>query len=136
MDMQDGKTENCKVLCRVCVVEVEGRRNLAPACSTPVTEGMIVKTNTPRAINARRNIVGLLLSDHPQDCLKCEKNLKCELQKLAADLGVKEIKYEEVSTYPMDISSPSVIRDMDKCILCRRCATVCNDIQNSCFDSC
>ena len=55
---------------------------------------MIVKTNTPRAINARRNIVGLLLSDHPQDCFKCEKNLKCELQKLAADLGVKEIKYE------------------------------------------
>lgn len=130
MNMQDGKTENCKGTCRVCVVEVEGRKNLAPACSTPVTEGMIVKTNTPRAINARRNIVGLLLSDHPQDCLKCEKNLKCELQKLAADLGVKEIKYEgEISTYPIDTSSPSVIRDMDKCILCRRCATVCNDIQ-------
>lgn len=132
MNMQDGSTENCNGTCRVCVVEVEGRRNLAPACSTPVTDGMIIKTNTPRAINARRNIVGLLLSDHPQDCLKCEKNLKCELQKLAADLGVKEIKYEgEISTYPIDISSPSVIRDMDKCILCRRCVTVCNDIQKT-----
>lgn len=132
MNMQDGSTENCNGTCRVCVVEVEGRRNLAPACSTPVTDGMIIKTNTPRAINARRNIVGLFLSDHPQDCLKCEKNLKCELQKLAADLGVKEIKYEgEISTYPIDISSPSVIRDMDKCILCRRCVTVCNDIQKT-----
>ncbi|MDP4088546.1 MAG: NADH-dependent [FeFe] hydrogenase, group A6 [Bacillota bacterium] len=130
MFMQDGKTENCKGTCRVCVVEVEGRRNLAPACSTPVSEGMVVKTNTPRAISARRNIVGLLLSDHPQDCLKCEKNLKCELQKLSADLGVYEIKYEgEVSRYPVDMTSPSVIRDMDKCILCRRCSTVCNEIQ-------
>jgi NADH-quinone oxidoreductase subunit G len=131
MYMQDGKTENCKGTCRVCVVEVEGRRNLAPACSTPVSQGMTIRTNSPRAINARRNIVGLLLSDHPQDCLKCEKNLKCELQKLAADLGVYEIKYEgEISKYPIDNSSPSVIRDMDKCILCRRCSTVCNEIQN------
>lgn len=130
MYLQDGKTENCKGTCRVCVVEVEGRKNLAPACSTPVSDGMVIKTNTPRAITARRNIVGLLLSDHPQDCLKCEKNLKCELQKLSADLGVYEIKYEgEVSRYPMDTSSPSVIRDMDKCILCRRCSTVCNDLQ-------
>lgn len=130
MYMQDGKTENCKGTCRVCVVEVEGRRNLAPACSTPVSQGMVVKTNTPRAISARRNIVGLLLSDHPQDCLKCEKNLKCELQKLSADLGVYEIKYEgEVSRYPVDATSPSIIRDMDKCILCRRCSTVCNEIQ-------
>ena len=94
MYMQDGKSENCKGTCRVCVVEVEGRRNLAPACSTPVFDGMVIKTNTPRAIQARRNIVGLLLSNHPMDCLKCEKNLKCELQKLAADLGVYEIKYE------------------------------------------
>ncbi|WP_163192976.1 NADH-dependent [FeFe] hydrogenase, group A6 [Clostridium thermarum] len=131
MYMQDGKTENCKGTCRVCVVEVEGRRNLAPACSSPVSDGMIIKTNSPRAISARRNIVGLLLSDHPQDCLKCEKNLRCELQKLAADLGVYEIKYEgEISRYPIDKSSPSIIRDMDKCILCRRCSTVCNEIQN------
>lgn len=130
MYMQDGKTENCRGTCRVCVVEVEGRKNLAPACSTPVCEGMKIRTNTPRAISARRNIVGLLLSDHPQDCLKCEKNLKCELQKLSADLGVYEIKYEgDISRYPVDNSSPSVIRDMDKCILCRRCVTVCNDIQ-------
>ena len=130
MYMQDGKSENCKGTCRVCVVEVEGRKNLAPACSTPVFDGMVIKTNTPRAIQARRNIVGLLLSNHPMDCLKCEKNLKCELQKMAADLGVYEIKYEgERNTYGRDYSSPAIVKDMEKCILCRRCVTVCNDIQ-------
>ena len=130
MYMQDGKSENCKGTCRVCVVEVEGRRNLAPACSTPVFDGMVIKTNTPRAIQARRNIVGLLLSNHPMDCLKCEKNLKCELQKMAADLGVYEIKYEgERKIYGKDCSSVSIIKDMEKCILCRRCVTVCNDMQ-------
>ena len=130
MYMQDGQSENCKGTCRVCVVEVEGRRNLAPACSTPVFDGMIIKTNTPRAIQARRNIVGLLLSNHPMDCLKCEKNLKCELQKMASDLGVYEIKYEgERNSYGKDCSSASIVKDMEKCILCRRCVTVCNDIQ-------
>lgn len=131
MYLQDGKTENCRGTCRVCVVEVVGRKNLAPACSTPVMEGMEIKTNTPRAINSRRNIVGLLLSDHPQDCLKCEKNLKCELQKLAADLGVKEIKYEgESRDCNIDLSSSALTKDMNKCILCKRCVTVCSKIQN------
>lgn len=130
MYMQDGKSENCKGTCRVCVVEVEGRRNLAPACSTPVFDGMVIKTNTPRAIQARRNIVGLLLSNHPMDCLKCEKNLKCELQKLAADLGVYEIKYEgKRNLCEIDKSSGTIVKDMEKCILCRRCVTACNDIQ-------
>lgn len=130
MKLQDGKTENCPGSCRVCLVEIEGRRNLAPSCSTPVAEGMVVKTSSIRAVKARRTVVELLLSDHPNDCLLCEKNTKCELQKLAADLGIREIKYSgEISTYPKDKSSKSIVRDMDKCILCRRCETVCNKIQ-------
>ncbi|MFA9396942.1 MAG: NADH-dependent [FeFe] hydrogenase, group A6 [Clostridiaceae bacterium] len=116
--------------CRVCVVEVEGRRNLAPSCSTPVFQGMVVKTNTIRAIKARRTVVELLLSDHPKDCLVCEKNGDCELQKMASDLGIREIPYKgEMSTYPKDTSSQSIVRDLDKCILCRRCETMCNEVQ-------
>lgn len=128
--LNDNKTENKPGSCRVCVVEVEGRKNLAPACCTPVGEEMIVKTNSIRAIKARRAIVELLLSDHPKDCLLCEKNTKCELQKLAADMGIREMKYQgNVSMYPIDISSYSIVRDMDKCILCRRCITMCNEVQ-------
>ena len=82
--LHDNKTENHPGSCRVCVVEVEGRRNLAPACCTPITPGMVVKTNSIKAIKARRTMVELLLSDHPQECLLCEKNTDCEPQKLAA----------------------------------------------------
>lgn len=122
--------ENKPGSCRVCMVEVEGRRNLAPSCTTPVFEGMVVKTNSMKAIKARRNVVELLLSDHPQDCLLCEKNTDCELQKLAADMGIREIKFKgEISTYPKDTSNYSIIRDSDKCILCRRCETVCSEVQ-------
>jgi len=116
--------------CRVCVVEVAGRRNLAPACNTVVTEGMVVKTSSIKAITSRRTVVELLLSDHPQDCLLCEKNTFCELQKLAADMGIREMKYKgEMSTFPKDYSSSSIERNLDKCILCRRCVTVCSKIQ-------
>lgn len=122
--------ENNPGSCRVCMVEVVGRRNLAPACSTPVTDGMIVKTNSIRAIKSRRTIVELLLSDHPQNCLLCEKNTDCELQQLAADMGIREIKYDgQMSTFPIDNSSYSIVRELDKCILCRRCETVCNKVQ-------
>ena len=116
--------------CRVCVVEVEGRRNLAPACNTVINEGMVVKTSSIKAITSRRTVVELLLSDHPQDCLLCEKNTFCELQKLAADMGIREMKYKgEMSTFPKDYSSSSIERNLDKCILCRRCVTVCSKIQ-------
>jgi len=129
LNLHDG-VENKPGSCRVCVVEVEGRRNLAPACTTPVFEGMVVKTNSIKSIKARRTVVELLLSDHPQDCLLCEKNTNCELQTLAADMGIREIKYKgEMSTYPKDTSSASIERNLDKCILCRRCETVCSDIQ-------
>ncbi len=128
--LNDGTTINTPGSCRVCVVEVEGRPNLAPSCCTPVSEGMVVKTNSIKAIKARRTVVELLLSDHPKDCLLCEKNTNCELQKLAADMGIRRMKYKgETSSYPIDISSSSIVRDMDKCILCRRCVTVCNEIQ-------
>ena len=130
LNLHDTKMVNQASSCRVCMVEVEGRRNLAPSCATPVYNGMIVKTNSKRAILARRTVVELLLSDHPKDCLVCDKNTNCELQQLAADLEVREITYKgEKSTYPIDDSSHSIIRNMDKCILCRRCETACNKVQ-------
>ena len=116
--------------CRVCLVHVEGRRNLAPSCSTPVQNGMVVKTDTPLAIQARRTMVELLLSDHPKACLTCSKNLDCDLQSLAADLGVRNIDYEgEESQFEIDKSSLAIIRDPNKCIRCRRCETMCDDVQ-------
>ena len=131
MDLGELKAVNQVASCRVCMVEVEGRRNLAPSCATKVTDGMVIRTNTPRAVKARRTSVELLLSDHPSDCLICEKNQKCDLQKLAADLGVRgQLKYKgAMSTYPVDSSSKSIYRNLDKCILCRRCETMCNDVQ-------
>lgn len=130
LNLHDTKMVNQTASCRVCMVEVEGRRNLAPACATPVANGMIIKTNSIRAVKARRTVVELLLSDHPKDCLVCEKNKNCELQTLAAELEVREIPYVgEMSTYPVDHSSKSIIRNLDKCILCRRCETMCNKVQ-------
>ena len=122
--------------CRVCVVEVvkdfngRPRRNLAPACATDCVEGMEVLTHSQRVINARRTVVELILSDHPTDCLTCAKSGQCELQTLAQTLGIREIPYKgEQSTYRVDMS-PSIIRDVDKCIMCRRCENVCNNIQS------
>lgn len=130
LDLHNIKMVNKVASCRVCVVEVEGRRNLAPACSTPVSPGMRIRTDSLRAIRARRTMVELLISDHPKDCLVCLKNQECELQQIAHDLGVKEIRFEgEMSSYPVDISSQAICRDSSKCILCRRCETMCNDVQ-------
>ncbi|SKA84589.1 NAD(P)-dependent iron-only hydrogenase catalytic subunit [Caloramator quimbayensis] len=130
LDLHDIKMVNRTASCRVCVVEVEGRRNLAPACATEASEGMVVKTDSIRAIKARRTVVELLLSDHPTDCLVCEKNTQCQLQQLAADLGIRNIRYKgKMSTYPKDLSSESIYRNLDKCIMCRRCETMCNEVQ-------
>lgn len=123
--------ENKPGACRVCVVEVQGRRNLAPSCVTECMEGMVVNTNTPRVLNARRTVVELILSDHPKDCLICPANGQCELQALAARLGIREIpcvEHAAMSTYKPD-TSPSLRRNMDKCIMCRRCETMCNTVQ-------
>ncbi|HPE87463.1 MAG: 2Fe-2S iron-sulfur cluster binding domain-containing protein [Bacteroidia bacterium] len=129
MSLNDMHIENKPGGCRVCVVEVEGRRNLAPSCATQVTEGMVVKTNTVRVLNARSTVVELILSDHPADCLICAKNGNCELQTLAQDLGIRKITYQgEQSTYRED-TSPSIIRDVDKCVMCRRCEMMCNEVQ-------
>ncbi|HBV86831.1 MAG TPA: NADH:ubiquinone oxidoreductase [Desulfosporosinus sp.] len=130
LNLHEMRMNNHIASCRVCVVEVEGRRNLAPACSTPVFNGMVVKTDTLRAIQGRRTMVELLLSDHPKSCLTCAKNLDCDLQSLAADLGVRNITYEgEESEFEIDKSSLAIIRDPNKCIRCRRCETMCNDVQ-------
>ncbi|MCQ2327148.1 MAG: [FeFe] hydrogenase, group A [Bacteroidales bacterium] len=121
--------ENRPGSCRVCMVEIEGKKNLAAACATDVSEGMVVKTNTLRVIMARRTVVDLMLSDHPASCLICAQSGKCELQKLALDLGLREITYAgEQSIYKKDVS-PAIIRDVNKCIMCRRCETVCNKLQ-------
>jgi NADP-reducing hydrogenase subunit HndD len=129
LKLDDMNIENKPGGCRVCVVEVEGRKNLAPSCATACHEGMEVKTHTMRVLNARKTVVELILSDHPFDCLVCAKNGNCELQSLAQDFGIRDIHYEgEKSTYRPD-TSPSIIRDMDKCIMCRRCEMMCNKVQ-------
>ncbi len=131
LDLHDLKAVNKVASCRVCVVEVEGRHNLMPSCAVELSEGMVIKTNSPKAIMARRNVIELMLSDHPTDCLVCEKNTKCDLQTLSADLGIiGKIRYEgEMSTYKKDDSSKSLYRNPDKCIMCRRCETMCNEVQ-------
>lgn len=120
-----------KAVCRICVVEVEGQRLLPAACSTPVTEGMVVKTASPKVIKARKNIMELILARHPQDCLVCSKNGSCELQKVAKDLNMnRPNRYEmQVRDARFDNSSPSIVRDMSKCILCNRCVEACSKKQ-------
>lgn len=131
MQLEDLNIENKPAGCRICVVEVEGRRNLAPSCSTDCVEGMVVKTHSMRVINARRTIMELILSDHPKDCLICPKSGHCDLQDMAVKLGVRHIpgqEFAEMSAYRVD-TSPSIIRELDKCIMCRRCEMMCNDVQ-------
>ncbi len=123
-----GYTNDC-ASCRVCVVEVDKREGLFPACSTKVVEGMDVVTNTPEIIHVRKSVLELILSNHPKDCLVCSKSGECELQDLANQFKVKKIRFEgEMSSFEPEYS-PSIIRDMDKCIMCRRCETMCNKIQ-------
>ena len=117
--------------CRVCVVEIKGRRNLAPSCSTKCVEGMEVYTNTQRVIRARRTVIELLLSDHPQDCAMCEKNLKCQLQKIAAKMHIREIPYRGEHSQPNEyLNSLAIKKDKAKCILCGNCVEVCSKVQD------
>lgn len=130
MNLEEFGVVNKVASCRVCVVEVKGRAALAPSCAETVYEGMEIKTDSVKAINARRNNLELLLSNHPFECLTCTKNLVCELQALAAELNIREIHAKgEKMNYELDISSKSIIRDPNKCIMCRRCETMCNDVQ-------
>lgn len=115
--------------CRMCVVEVEGTEDLVPSCSHPVEEWMKIHTHSPRVINARRTIVELLLSSHPDDCLYCIRNKNCELQDLAEELGIRERRLPLVKKkVKKDPSSASIVRDPAKCILCGRCVRVCKDL--------
>ncbi|WP_321438563.1 NADH-dependent [FeFe] hydrogenase, group A6 [uncultured Bacteroides sp.] len=116
--------------CRICVVEVDGAKNLMASCITEAKEGMVIYTNSERVRNVRKVIYELMLSDHPRNCLTCLRNQNCELQALGNLIQIDEYKYEGAKSKDfIDNSSPSIVRDSSKCILCRRCVTVCNQIQ-------
>lgn len=117
--------------CRLCMVEASGARTLVASCVYPVSEGMVVKTNTDKVREARKTVVELLLANHPKDCLCCQKSGDCELQKIAADLGLRRIRFEggETKAHTIDCSNPSLVRDQEKCILCGRCIRICRDVQ-------
>ena len=130
IDLKGTCVKNAPASCRICVVEVQGRRNLAPACSTKCTEGMVVKTSTLRVMNARKIVTELLLSDHPNECLTCPKSGDCELQNLALRFNIREMPFNggELSLRKRETTA-SIVRNMDKCIFCRRCESVCNEVQ-------
>lgn len=116
--------------CRVCLVEVEGARSLQTSCTTPVSQGMVIKTNTARVRSARKTVVELMLSAHNQECTSCSRNLNCELQQVAKQLGIQTSRFEGAKPKVIvDTSSPSIVRDSSKCILCRRCVSVCHEVQ-------
>lgn len=118
--------------CRICVVEVQGARTLQASCVQPVAEGMVVKTNTPVVLEARRTILDLILARHERECLTCSRNLNCELQKLCEEIGIDKVKYEgQKIRYKLDDASSAVVRDQNKCILCGRCVAVCKKVQNT-----
>ena len=116
--------------CRMCIVEIEGRRGLVPSCNTMVEEGMVIRTNTPEINESRRVILDLILSSHNRTCLTCVRNGNCELQTLAEKFGITDIEYpgEEVEPHIDDLS-PSIVRDASKCIMCKRCVATCKNIQ-------
>jgi iron-only hydrogenase group A len=121
---------NASGACRMCVVEVEGQRGLVPSCAFPVADGMKVRTHSPRAVAARKTIVELLLANHPDDCLYCNRNGNCRLQYLAEELGVRQRRFAGDRTrHRIDASSPSIVRDPGKCILCGKCVRVCEEVQ-------
>ncbi len=116
--------------CRVCLVEIEGNKALQAACVFPASDGLVVHTNNERVRKARKFSLEMLLSNHPMDCPVCPRNLNCELQKIAEELGIREVRFKgERSRGSIDSLSPSIIRDQNKCILCRRCVSVCQNIQ-------
>ena len=116
--------------CRMCIVQVDGRRGFATSCIQKVEEGMVVKTHSKGVIEARKVILDLILSNHQRDCLTCTRNGNCELQNLAVKFNVTGIEYEgETNKHQIDDLSPSIVRDFNKCILCRRCVSVCKKVQ-------
>lgn len=131
--------------CRMCIVEVEGRRGFATSCIQTVEEGMVVHTHTPNVLEARHVILDLIISNHAKDCLTCTRSGNCELQALATKFNVLNIEFEgERTEHKIDDLSPSIVRDFNKCILCRRCVAACKNVQkigaidciNRGFESC
>ena len=117
--------------CRVCVVEVEGQRNLVPACAFPAADGMKIETNSQKVRRARKTIIELLIANHPQDCLACVRNQNCELQSLSGEYDIRSFRYNgERRKAKLDVASASIERDPEKCILCGRCVRVCHETQN------
>ncbi len=116
--------------CRVCVVEVKGARSLVAACVYPVNEGMEVITNSAKVVESRRTTVELILSDHNKDCLSCDRNQNCELQRLSEELGCDAKRFKgAVNEFPVETSNPCIVRDNNKCVLCRRCVAACKEYQ-------
>ena len=116
--------------CRMCIVEVEGRRGFVTSCVQKVEEGMVVKTNTPDILEARKIILDLILSNHHRDCLTCSRNGNCELQNLCVKFNVQKVEYEgEMLEHKIDDLSPAIVRDFNKCVLCRRCVATCKKVQ-------
>ena len=116
--------------CRMCVVEIKGARSLQAACVYPVSEGLEIYTQSPAVREARKVTLELILSNHDKKCLTCVRSRNCELQKLAEDLNIKDIRFEgETGEYSIDDFSPSIVRDPNKCILCRRCVSMCKNVQ-------
>ena len=131
--------------CRMCIVEVEGRRGFATSCIEKVKEGMVVHTHTPNVLEARRVILDLIISNHHKDCLTCTRSGNCELQVLATRFNILNVEYPgEMSKHKIDDKSPAIVRDFNKCILCRRCVATCKNVQgigaidciNRGFESC
>lgn len=116
--------------CRLCVVEVKGARALVASCSAEAANGMVVETESPAVVEARRTILDLMLANHPTDCLTCERNGDCRLQEFAYFYGVRETSFPgEKHQYPVDDSNPYILRDMNKCILCGKCVRTCAQVQ-------
>jgi NADH dehydrogenase/NADH:ubiquinone oxidoreductase subunit G len=116
--------------CRLCVVEVEGSRTLVGSCHTPIAEGMVIHTHSPKVLATRRVLVELMLASHPDSCLVCDEANRCELRKIAADLDIGLPRFRmRKHYYPVEDENPYIIRDMSKCILCRRCVTACQNIK-------
>ncbi len=132
LKLEDMCYENKPVSCRICMVEAgsDDRMSLVPSCGTEVYDGMVIDIDSAKSINARRTNMELLLSNHPNDCLFCDRSTNCDLQKLAFDLNVREVKYSGMRTnYGVDASSLSITKNLDKCILCRRCESICREVQ-------
>ena len=115
--------------CRVCVVEVEGSRTLVGSCHTPIADGMVIHTHSPKVLASRRVIVELLLASHSGACYMCDKANMCELRKIAAELDVGQPRFQvKKHYYPKEDISPYIIRDLTKCIMCRRCVRACREV--------